>query len=212
MKRALLFLVLLLAACAAPPPETSSATPPPVVSVYASPAAEPWLDDVYACAKEISAVIRLSASESAADIRLRLGEPKTLSTPAYQIGAEDILVVTHRESPIQNLTRDEARRLFVQGGENVEVWVYASSADAQEVFEREVMLGERIHSWARLALHPEQLLDALNAGSNAVGILPRRWMSDATREVLALRDVPVLAITPGEPQGDVKGLIACLQR
>ncbi len=211
MNHRLLFLILFLTACA-PAPATPAAAPPTVVSVYASPAAEPWLDDVYACAREIAAVIRLSASESAADIRLRLGEPKTLSTPAYQIGAEDILVVTHSESPIQNLTADEARALFSQGQENVEVWVFASSADAQEVFEREVMLGTRILPKARLALHPRQLLDALNAGSNAVGILPGRWMSEATREVFALRDVPVLAITPGEPQGSVKELIACLQR
>ncbi len=211
MNRRLLFLVLLLAACA-PAPATPAAAPPTVVGVYASPAAEPWLDDVYACAREISAVIRLSASESAADIRLRLGEPKTLSTPAYQIGAEDILVVTHSESPIQNLTADEARALFSQGQQNVEVWVFASSADAQEVFEREVMLGTRILPKARLALHPQQMSDILNLERNAVGILPRRWKAGTTRDVFTLSGVPVLAITPGEPQGAIKELIACLQK
>lgn len=211
MKRSLLFLVLLLTACARPP-ETSSAIPPPVVSVYTSPAAEPWLEEVYACGAELSVVIRLSASESAADIRLRLGEPKTLSTPAYQVGSEDLLVVTNSKSPPQDMTRDEARRLFVQGGENVELWVYASSADVQEVFEREVMPGERIHPLARLALHPQQILDTLNNGENAIGILPRRWMNETMREVFRLAGVPVLAITPGEPQEAVKGLIACLQK
>ncbi len=211
MKRSLLFLALLLTACARPQ-ETSSAIPPPVVSVHTSPAAEPWLEEVYACGAELSVVIRLSASESAADIRLRLGEPKTLSTPAYQVGSEDLLVVTNSKSPPQDMTRDEARRLFVQGGENVELWVYASSADVQEVFEREVMPGERIHPLARLALHPQQILDTLNNGENAIGILPRRWMNETMREVFRLAGVPVLAITPGEPQEAVKGLIACLQK
>lgn len=211
MKRALLFLVLTLTACASSP-ETSLPAPPPVVSVYASPAAEPWLEDVFACGTEISVVIRLSASESAADIRLRLGEPETLSSPAYQIGTEDILVVTRRESPLQNLERDQAQMLFSKGGGNVEVWVYASSADVQEIFEREVMRGMQIHASARLALHPGQFVDALNAGSSAVGLLPRRWINETMREAFALRDVPVLAITPGEPQGAVKELIACLQK
>jgi hypothetical protein len=211
VKRALLVLVLLLTACARPQ-ETSSVIAPPVVSVYTSPAAEPWLQDVYACAREVSVVIRLSASESAADIRLRLGEPKTLSTPAYQIGAEDILIVTNRDSPLEGLTVDEARALFSQGRENVELWVYASSADVQEVFEREVLFGERIHPLARLALHPQQMLDTLSNEKNAIGILPRRWMNKTMREVFRLAGVPMLAITPGEPQEAVKELLACLQK
>jgi hypothetical protein len=211
VKRALLVLVVLVTACARPQ-ETSSVIPPPVVSVYTSPAAEPWLQDVYACAREVSVVIRLSASESAADIRLRLGEPKTLSTPAYQIGAEDILIVTNRDSPLEGLTVEEARALFSQGRENVELWVYASSADVQEVFEREVLFGERIHPLARLALHPQQMLDILSNEKNAIGILPRRWMNETMREVFRLAGVPMLAITPGEPQEAVKELLACLQK
>ncbi len=183
-----------------------------MVSVQASPAAEPWLSEVYACGAEISIIIRLTTSETAADLRLRLGEPETLETPAYQIDTEDILVVTHRESPVQNLTVDEARALFSRGQENVEVWVFAPGAEVQEIFEREVLRGERIHPLARLALHPQQMSDALNQEKNAVGILPRHWKTGTVREVLTLPAVPVLAITPGEPQGAIKELLTCLQK
>ncbi len=210
MKRAPLFFILILTACAAQPSTPSAALP--IVSVYASPATEPWLDDVYACATEVSVVIRLSASQSVADIRLRLGEPPHLTTPAYQIGEEDILVVTHLQNPLRELTADEARQLFAGGEENVEVWVYASGAEIQELFEREVMRGTRIHSSARLALHPQQILDTLNTRSNVVGLLPRRWTNKTIREVFALRNVPVLTITTDEPQSAVKELIACLQK
>lgn len=212
MKYPFLAVVLFLAACASAPTDLPAQAAPPVVSVYASPAAEPWLEEVYACGVETSIVIRLSASESVADIRLRLGEPETLNTPAYQIGTEDILVVTHRESPVQNLTADEARALISQGQENVEIWVFASSASAQEIFEREVMLAVKIHPLARLALHPQQMSDTLSNEKNAVGILPRRWKAGTTREVFALTGIPVLAITSGEPQGAVRELIACLQQ
>lgn len=211
MKRALLFLVLILTACAQPS-ETSSAIPPPVVSVYTSPAAEPWLEEVYVCGADLSVVIRLPASESAADLHLHLGEPPNLTTPAYQIGTDDVLVVTHPQNPLAELTTEEARRLFAEGGENVDVWVYASGADVQEVFEREVMRGTRIHVSARLALHPEQMLEFLERDSRAVGLLPRRWLRAPLREAFALRDVPVLAITSGEPRDAVKELIACLQK
>lgn len=212
MKYLFLAVVLLLAACAPASTVLPTQAAPPVISVHASPATEPWLGEVYVCGAEISVVIRLSASESAADIRLRLGEPEILNTPAYPIGAEELLVVAHRESLIQNLSREEARELFSHGRENVELWVFASSVDAQEIFEREVMLGERIHPLARLALHPQQMSDILNSDSNAVGILPRRWMAGAAREVFRLAEIPVLAMTPIEPQGAVKELVACLQK
>ncbi|PWH11727.1 MAG: hypothetical protein DDG60_16895 [Anaerolineae bacterium] len=213
MKHALFAAILFLTACTPMKSEIpQEAAPPPVVSVYASPTAEPWLEAVYACAAEISVVIRLSVSQSAADIRLRLGEPPNLTTPAYQIGAEDVLVVTHPQNPLADLTMEDVRRLFAEGGENVEVWVYASGGEVQELFEREVMHGTRIHALARLALHPEQMLESLERDSRAVGLLPRRWLRAPLREAFALRDVPVLAITPGEPQGAVKELIACLQQ
>lgn len=209
MKRWLL--LLFLTACA-PPAATPSAALPEVVSVYVSPAAEPWLKEVYACGTALSIVIRLSAAESAADIRLRLGEPKPLNTPAYRIGAEDILVVTQRASPLQTLTAEQARALFSEGQENVEIWVYASSADIQEIFEREVMLGRRIHNAAQLILHPLQFVDALHAESSAAGLLPRRWTDETMREIFRLENVPVLAIPLGEPHMAVKKLIGCLQQ
>lgn len=212
MKHALFAAILFLTACA--PMKTGipdEAASLPVVSVHVSPAAAPWLEDAYACGTEISAVIRLSISEADADIRLRLGEPPNLTTPAYQIGAEDVLIVTHPQNPLGELTLEGARRLFAEGGENVEVWVYASGGEVQELFEREVMRGTRIHASARLALHPQQMLESLERDRRAVGLLPRRWLRAPLREVFALRDVPVLALTASEPQGAARELIACLQ-
>ena len=77
---------------------------------------------------------------SVADIILRVGEPEFLASPAYQIDTEEILIVTHRQSPVQNLTLEEARALFAgQGDPSVQVWVYASEEDVQEVFDQFVM-------------------------------------------------------------------------
>jgi len=56
--------------------------------------------------------LRLIDSLSDAAIYIRIGEPDVLMTPAYQIDTEEILIVTHRESPVQNLTIEEARMLF----------------------------------------------------------------------------------------------------
>ena len=207
----LTFLSLLLSSCSTNTPQTA----PQVVSVYASSSAQPWLSDLYECAAESSAVIRLSDSMSATDIRLQIGEPKFLTSFAYQIDEEEILIVTHRQSPIQNLTLDEAQALFAGLGDanaSVQVWVYASEEDMFGVFDQFVMKGRSVSSSARVAVNPQQMSDVLNNESNAVGILPRQWKAGDTREVFSVATVPVLAITEREPQGVVNQLIGCLQK
>jgi hypothetical protein len=150
---------------------------------------------------------------SAAEIVLRLGEPETLVTPAYQIDMEELLIVTHRQSPIQNLTREEARTLFAGLGDpTVQVWVYADGEDVQEIFDRVVMDGASVSSQAWLAADPQQMSDTLVNEPGTVGILPRHWKVGDTREVFSVANVPVLVITPHEPQGVVRALIACLQK
>jgi hypothetical protein len=204
----LLLCSLLLFSCSTNPPQSTTLQ---LVTVYSTSAAQPWLSEVYICAESI-AVISRSDDPVAADILLRVGEPQFLDSPAYQIDTEEILVITHRQSPIQNLTLEGARALFSgQGDPSVQVWVYASGEDVQEVFDRAVMQGRIVTSYARLVVNPQQMSDTLVNESNTVGILPRHWKVGDVRDVYSVATVPVLAITPGDPQGAVRQLIGCLQ-
>ena len=204
----LIFFSILISSCATTPTPAT----PRIVSVYSTPAAEPWLPPLYKCAGT-STIISRAEDPSSADIVLRVGEPKVLTLSAFQIDSEDILIVTHRQSPIQNLTRESARALFAgQGDPSVQVWVYAPEADVQEVFDQFVMVGLSVTSSARIAVTPQQMSDTLVKASNAIGILPRHWKAGDDREVFKVATVPVLALTTSEPQGEVKDLIACLQK
>jgi hypothetical protein len=183
-----------------------------LVTVYSTSAAQPWLPPLYECAG-ISAVLSRVADSTAADIALQVGEPAFLSSPAYKIDTEEILIVTHRQSPLQNLTLEAARALFAgQGDPSVQVWVYASGEDVQEVFDQVVMEGRNVTSSARIAVNPQHMADTLVNESHAVGILPRHWKAGDSREVFTVATVPVLAITNSEPQGVIQDLIACLQK
>lgn len=198
----------LLFSCTTKTPQT----PPQVVFVYSTFAAEPWLTDLYACADSSVVITRVDESNSA-DISLQIGEPDFLSSFAYQIDEEEILIVANRQSPIQNLTLDEARALFMGlGDSSAQVWVYSSDADVQKVFDQFVVEGRSVSSSALVAVSPQQMSDVLNAETNAVGILPRHWMAGDIREVLSVATVPVLALTKSEPQGAVNLLIGCLQK
>ncbi len=201
-------LFLWITACA----PTPTAAPVSQADVYASAAAVPWLTEAFTCASDSNLVLNVVHDPAQADLVLRLGEPAALTSPAFQIDAEEILVVTHRESPLQNMTLEQVQSLFTNGDPSVQVWVYASGEDVQGVFDQAVMAGRPVTSFARLVSSPQEMSDVLNTQSNAVGILPRRWLAGSPRFIYSVGTVPVLAVTPSEPQGVLKSLVACLQK
>jgi len=208
----ILFLLssFLIVSCATSTPQPT----PQVVSVYSTASAQPWLTELYDCAASQGNVILSRVDDShTADIALQIGEPEFLSSFAYKIDDEEILIVTNRVSPIQNLTLEQAQALFMGLGDpSMQVWVYASEADVQKVFDQFVMEGRSVTSSALVTVNPQQMSDTLVNESNSVGILPRHWKVGDAREVFSVAVVPVLALTNSEPQGVVKELIGCLQK
>jgi len=169
------------------------------------------MNELFLCANEQGIPVKVASNEP--DILLRIGEPDALLSPAYQIDEEEILIVTHRQSPVQNLSLEEARLLFSgKSGPTVQVWTLPSELDVFGLFDQVVMQGRSVTSLARVAPGPQEMSDILNAESNAVGILPRHWKAGDVREVYSVGVFPVLAITKAEPQGPVGGLISCLQK
>lgn len=216
MKKFILVIFLFLTACA---PATPAATPQ-VVKVYSTSSAQPWLTDLYKCASA-SVVINLTDSQSA-DILIRVGESARLTTPAFQIGTEDILVAVHPQTGVGSLTIEQMRQLFTGQATNwkdvggsdvpVQVWTYSSDEDVQQIFDNTVLAGQPITSLARLAVSAQAMSDSIGTQAGSVGVLTRRWKAGNTSEALVVASAPVLAITKNEPQGAVKGLIACLQK
>ena len=191
--------------------DASLAATPQVVTVYSTSAAEPWLSKLYSCAGTASVLNRIDDA-SAAEIALRVGEPARLASPAYQIDTEEILIVTQRQSPVQHLTLDEARALFAgQSDASVQLWIYASGEDVQQVFDRAVMEGRAVAPAAQIAPNPQQMSDTLVNQPNTVGILPGHWKMGDSRFVYTIPNIPVLAITHTKPEGEIRRLISCLQ-
>ena len=153
--RALLLLYFLLAGCA---PATQQVTPR-LLTIHVASAAYPRVDEIYKCAPA-SVVISL-ADPSAAQLTLRLGEPAPLVTPAYQVGTEDLLIVTHPQAGTGPLSLEQVRQLFSGTATNwedvggidlaVQVWTYAAGEDIQQAFDRAVMDGQPVTSMAQLA-------------------------------------------------------------
>ena len=216
MGKFFLIALIFLTACA---PATSIATPQ-VVKVYSTSSAQPWLTDLYTCAPA-SMIINLSDPQSA-DVLIRVGESADLTTPAFQIGTDDIIVAVHPQTGAGSLTIEQVRQLFTGqvtnwkdvGGNDVpvQVWTYPLDEDIQQIFDNVVLARQPVTSLAHLAVSAQAMSDAIGAQAGSVGVLTRRWKTGNAREALVVASAPVLAITKSEPQGAVKDLIACLQK
>jgi hypothetical protein len=214
--RSLLLVCLLLASCA----PASPAVTPRLLSVYVTSAAYPRLGELYQCAPP-SIVIRL-ADPARAQLSLRLGEPDPLASPAYEVGTEDLLVVTHTQVGVGPLELDQVQQLFAGivtnwknvGGNDlpVQVWTYAAGEDVRQIFERRVMGGQPVSSMARLAVSSQAMSDEVGNTPGSIGYLARRWKAGNTRDVFGFATVPVLVVARTEPDSATKALIDCLQR
>lgn len=207
MKRPLLIILsLLLVSCTAVTPSAVQ-----VVNVYATGGARPWLEELYACAEDAGAALNLT-SESP-QIQLRLGEPEDWKGAIYQVGTEEIVVAVQLQSPLGSLTLTQVNEIFSgKGNPSVQVWAYSPGDDVQRAFDWLVMNGRGVTSFARLAANPMQMSASLSADVNAIGFLPRRWMTVELKELFAAGSVPVLALTPSEPEGIPRDLLACMRK
>ena len=219
MKKILLSILLLLTACGAPASNQPTATPT-VIKVYATAATQSWQTAMFKCAGQQSVVLTLSDPGSA-DVTLRMGEPQNLSMPAFQLGYEEVLVVVNKSHSFQQLRTEQVTELFTGAITDwsqitptetgiVQVWVFPEGEDAQQVFAT-TLAGKPVISNARLAASPEEMSRAIANDPNAIGILSRRWKTENLKDVYVAASAPILAITPAEPQGMLKNLLACLQ-
>jgi hypothetical protein len=214
----LAILGMLLAACGSPTPESVSTQ---IVSAYSSVETQPWLADLYACAQDQGIIMRLSDAEAEAEIRLRVGEPEFLDLPAYQIGTVQVVAVVNPQNKV-SLGREQVAGLFdgrvrnwqEVGGVDapVQVWVMPGGDDLQQVFDKNLLGGGPVSSLARQASGPDEIVRAVAADVNAIGLLPGYRVTSSVRSIDLELNAPVLAITQTEPQGAVRALIACLQK
>jgi len=202
-----------------------TSTPIPITVQY-TPATVPWLEGLYGCAagntiiadERSAAFIDLNFT----DMAIRIGTPEQLDFPVYQIGSEDVLVVVNPQNPVKFLTTDEVQGIFsgritnwedVSGADTqVQVWVYSSGEDVQQIFEQTVLRNSLVITSARLATSPDEMAQAISDNVNAIGILTHGLKDNNESTVFSISNVPVLALTPTSPPPEVQNLLACMQK
>jgi hypothetical protein len=217
-----LIALILLAACSSAAP----AGTPQTISVQYTFAATAWLGTLNTCAGNNVVRPELRSADfidlSSANLAIRIGQPDRLTTPAYQIGTEEILVIVNRQNPVNKLTADQVRGLFTGqlpswkdiNGSNapVQAWVFPDGEDVQQLFADIALGGTPVGPGARLANSPDEMARAVAADVNAIGILPRHWKAGNVSDVYTVTNAPVLALVPVQPDNAMTRILACLQK
>ncbi len=230
-----LFIILGLAASSCGPSLTPSPQPTPRVlplQVTASLLAlQPYFQECV-IEQENLALAVIQSPSAALDpgqegVALRWGLSAAPDAQAYELGQEDLVLITHPQNPIREINLNDLRDVYSgalshwpgspEGGA-IQPWIYPSSEDTQEIFVDALLQGiPPAQSVVYTAPDPLAMIEAVGENPAALGFLPRRWLSAQVKEIAvpglepgSLRR-PVIALTAPELDASTKGWLGCLQ-
>ncbi len=217
---------ILAAGCAAPPLAPPPIPTPQVVRIQYAPGMVPLLPPLSACFGELPALAPRMEERpptrlepSTADLTLWWGEAPPESGFAYLLGYDSLRVVVSAQREGGEPTPFEMAALYrgytpseseSAPAASPEAWTYPQGHPFRQEFEASLLEGASVTTAARLVPHPQAMLEGMEANPQAVGYLPSFWVSAAVRPLaIPLPSQPVLALSPQEPQGAVRNLLAC---
>jgi hypothetical protein len=174
---------------------------------------------VHTCADELPSV-GIVVSErpayaldvSAADISLRIGMPDPFDGKAYPIGDEELAALVSPDSPMAGDTSAQIVAAYagqLPDSQNpISIWSLPAGDDLRLALEQQGIQGTS----ASVAPGPVELRASVAANVHALGVLTQAWSDASVHSIPLGVSVPALALTPAEPAGPVRQIIACLQK
>lgn len=223
--------LLTLAACG--PSITPQPQPSPVVfTIQHTPALNILRDEMNACMNGLAGAGLVVDERSAAnlvavesDVVLRWDIQGTPPAFSAVIAQEELVIIAHPENPRDSISLAELQSIYTgslrewpEVGAMVAPYAYPPRDDVQIVFASTIlgdstMLDRVIYT----APDPAAVIEAISADPNAVGFVPRRWMTDGVKE-LAVEGIeperlirPLVAFAESEPTGPARDWLLCLQ-
>ena len=218
VRKVSVLLLVLFAACS----PFQATTPLPVlqtIKIAITPALRPLSPALQVCAAEqLEVILDVSETPSGtlmqtnADLYFRLGEPEQLPPFAAPLAWEEIVLIMHPTADVGALNQTQLQTLFSgSSGGTIQVWVPLAGDETRQAFEAASLPNGLLTPFAKLAPDPAAMLAAVAADPDAVGYLPKAWVTaDINTLELGLR-LPVLVMAEEEPQGPALNLVSCLQ-
>lgn len=224
----LVLLALTLMGCKTAPAAAPLLKPETVV-VQLTPALRGLAPQLNACARETpgigTVVIERPASAldlKAAGVALRWGQPPSVPGYAAIVGWDRLAFIARPDSKLSKLTPKQIQGIYAGAADaslpvqEIHPWAYSPGDDAQQALATLLKQAPKPGITA-LAPDPEAMRQAVAEDPAAVGFVPARYLDNSVKEITVDGSqpgdarLPVLALSPSEPQGSLRQWLGCLQ-
>lgn len=224
MRKLLPLLMILFSACS--PLVTATPKPSPqAVTVSFTTTLRPWIEVLNQCAidhPEVALITQeTSLSDPAfqeADVALWFGKTtQEFSGYAVSLGADEMVVIAGEDINFQNLTQAQLRQLYTDPDSIFHIWTYAEQNELRKIFDQTILKEATLSSEIFLSPNPAAMLEAIQTDSQAIGYIPKSWLTSDVNQISLERDLqaafgqPIFALTKTEPQGRLRSFLICVQ-
>jgi hypothetical protein len=227
-----IILFFLLADCQGTPVITSNPSAASVWHVNLSPSLSWLTPHMNFCSLQSPGTgILLDNSTLDPDIQFIWGENGVLKDKIlYALGWDEIDVVVNSKNPLKSIDLDRLRSIFMgktrlwksvsksaQDLGNIDVMIYPSSLDAQQLFNQALLANTYRDPFAVLASEPQEMRAEVLGNPSAIGIIPHRWSAPSLKMLEINSDFPlvlkypILAALRKKPDDTLQSWLLCLQ-
>ncbi len=160
---------------------------------------------------------RFFPTDKNADIYIQMGEqdiPKGFL--AYQLGWEDIFLITHNETDIGSYDLDSIQYELIALKPNLEIWTYPEGNILRRIVEENILQDGIFSPNAKIASSPSEMVERISQEEKSLGYIPGYWLNENLKIITLdptiqnkLRQ-PILALTHLEPNTYTHNFVACL--
>ena len=136
---------------------------------------------------------------------------------AFQLGWEEIVVITNLESKIDSGNLDSIRELFTAANPARMVLTYPKGDKLRILLQEAVLGAEEITPYALVVSEPGEMVQSVIQNKDSIGYIPESWVTSDLKVIHLDPNIqetlrqPVLGLTLQEPDGLVRNFLACLQ-
>ncbi|MBC8509910.1 MAG: hypothetical protein ISR58_07225 [Anaerolineales bacterium] len=225
MRNILIFLALLLSAACTPFAYSPAPPTPEHISVVYTPALIWMGDDLNRCALEHPEISLTVEERSAASLQVEAAAatltldtiPEGFSGTTTQLGWEQVVIIANTDISSTQLELPDLQNLYKSLAPEYQAWSYPTSSELQKLFSKIILNGIEQSPHTKIAPNPQAMLTALEGSSQAVGFIPISLFSTRNIQIIPMPieiesalNLPVLALTTGEPSGATRLFLGCL--
>ena len=157
-------------------------------------------------------------ADQTADITILMGEDFiTKGIFAYQLGWEDIFLVSNPGVSIDLANLEKVRWEFLDSQRNLSIWTYPEGHILRTIVEEIILENGHFSPNAMIASNPGEMVDTILQDPEAIGYIPGSWLKEGIHiipldpTIQARMRQPILALTHQEPDTLLSAYLSCLQ-